>query len=73
MLRAIGCILIVFAAATLVFGQPPPIPISPGKKSGHFPISCVSGENPGPVAGLGAPRIVLRELGRFHDDPNEPR
>jgi hypothetical protein len=23
------------------------------KKSGHFPNSCVSGENPGAVAGLG--------------------
>jgi hypothetical protein len=28
-----------------------------GQKSGHFPISCVSGENPGPVTGL-APRGI---------------
>lgn len=29
MLRAVGCILLVIAAAAPVFGQPPPIPISP--------------------------------------------
>jgi hypothetical protein len=42
-----------------------------GKKSGHLPIPCVSGENSGAVTGLDAARIVLRELGWFYDDPHE--
>jgi hypothetical protein len=42
-----------------------------GKKSGHLPIPCVSGENPEPATGLGATELVPRELGWHYDDPHE--
>jgi len=32
-----------------------------GKKSGHLPIPCVSGENPEPVTGLGARELTISD------------